>query len=187
MPPERRATGRVLNCYRRTMTPAAEQELSQRPVEERLCVALVKTAARLEAELNRLFRAHELTHATHSILRILSVRGHEGSSCGEIAEQLIAEVPDMTRLLDRLERLGYVRRERSKADRRMVRVTITEKGTATVELLREPVAEFYRAALAHMSEERQSLLLSLLDEARRPSEEGLRKPSQGTVELDAEL
>ena len=186
MPPERRATGRVLNCYRRTMTPAAEQELSQRPVEERLCVALVKTAARLEAELNRLFRAHELTHATHSILRILSVRGHEGSSCGEIAEQLIAEVPDMTRLLDRLERLGYVKRERSKADRRMVRVTITEKGVQTVTALKEPVAEFYRNSLSHVAHDRLLALLSLLEEVKR-ERESAGAGQESASGIDAEL
>lgn len=146
-----------------TLIPTHHEQIKN---EEQVYLALVRAAARFEAELNRVFRQYELTNATYRILTILEAAGHEGSSCGQIAEQLVAEVPDMTRLLDRLERLNYVKRERSKADRRMVRVTITEKGSHAVASLREPVADFYRAALAHLTEERQSLLLKLLEEAR---------------------
>ena len=72
---------------------------------------VVRAASRLEAELNRLLRPFDLTTATLTILSILDRSTGEGLSCGDIAAQLIAEVPDMTRLLDRLERLEYVCRE----------------------------------------------------------------------------
>jgi len=159
-----------------------------RPVQERVYLALIKTAAKFEADLNRVFRSFELTHATYSILKILSGRGYEGSSCGQIAEQLIAEVPDMTRLLDRLERLGYVKRERSKADRRMVRVSITEKGQSAVEALREPTSEFYRGALSHVPEDRLLALLALLDDVRREGAAGRENRTESVEEqADAEL
>ena len=156
------------------------------PLEERVCIALIKSAAKSEGELNRVFKQYELTNATYSILKILASHGYEGSSCGQIAEQLIAEVPDMTRLLDRLERLGYVKRERSKADRRMVRVTITEKGLQTVTALKEPVAEFYRNSLSHVAHDRLLALLSLLEEVIREREQA-GASQESASGIDAEL
>lgn len=145
---------------------------------------LVKTAARLEAELNRVFRPLDLTGATYNILRILDVAGGAGRSCGDISEQLIAEVPDMTRLLDRLERLGYVLRERSNIDRRMVKVTITEKGRAVLDSLKGPVATCHARQFGELSEsqliELQGLLQSVLKQL--PSEAASAGLSQATLE-----
>jgi len=123
---------------------------------------LVRVAARLEAELNRVFRPFDLTAATYNILLVLQGAGGSGSSCGDISEQLIAEVPDMTRLLDRLERLGYVARERSSVDRRMVRVTITEKGASVLSGLRGPVRDCHIRQLGHLGEAKLTELSSLL-------------------------
>jgi DNA-binding MarR family transcriptional regulator len=131
---------------------------------------LIRTASRLEAELNRVFRPYELTSATYNILRVLERAGGEGRSCGDIAEQLIAEVPDMTRLLDRLERLGYVVRERSRVDRRMVKVSVTEKGLDAVRSLEQPVRDCHHKQLGHMGADKLKELSRLLEEIR-PSEE----------------
>jgi len=127
---------------------------------------LIRTASRLEAELNRVFRPFDLTSATFNILRALERAGGEGRSCGDIAQQLIAEVPDMTRLLDRLERLGYVVRERSRVDRRMVKVSVTEKGLDAVRALEDPVRECHRRQLGHMKPERLEQLQSALKEIK---------------------
>lgn len=130
--------------------------------EEFAYTLLAKTATRLEAELNRALRSSNLTSATYSILRILDEKGSTGSSCGDISEQLIAEVPDMTRLLDRLERLGYITRERSSIDRRMVRVTLSETGRQTLESLRGVVGECYVRQLGHLGSTKLSELSALL-------------------------
>jgi DNA-binding MarR family transcriptional regulator len=132
---------------------------------------LIRTASRLEAELNRVFRPYDLTGATYNILRVLERAGGEGRSCGDIAQQLIAEVPDMTRLLDRLERLGYVVRERSRVDRRMVKVSVTEKGLEAVRSLEEPVKECHRKQLGHIKPEKLEQLHQVLGEIR--PEEGI--------------
>jgi DNA-binding MarR family transcriptional regulator len=108
--------------------PSAGDLLVPESEEQATFVSIIRTAGRLEGELNRLLRPFELTTATYTILKILDRIGGDGLSCGDIAAQLIAEVPDMTRLLDRLERLEYVMRERSRVDRRMVKVKITARG-----------------------------------------------------------
>lgn len=136
--------------------------LTGEPIEQVSYTLLVKTAARLEAELNRVLRGMELTGATFNILRILQGAGANGQSCGDISEQLIAEVPDMTRLLDRLERLGYIARERSNVDRRMVRVTITEKGQKSLDSLRDAVRDCYVRQLGHLGQTKLQELTALL-------------------------
>lgn len=136
--------------------------LASERIEQATYKLLVRAAARLEAELNRVFRPVELTAATYTILLVLDEAGGGGQSCGDISEQLTAEVPDMTRLLDRLERLGYVARERSSIDRRMVKVTITDKGRAVLAGLREPVRDCHVRQLGHLGEAKLTELSSLL-------------------------
>jgi len=132
--------------------------------EQAAFVSIVRTAGRLEGELNRVLRPYELTTATYTILKILERIGSEGLSCGDIALQLIAEVPDMTRLLDRLERLEYLVRERSRLDRRMVKVKITERGRIVVQNLKDPVQQCHRAQLAHLAPEALATVEKLMAE-----------------------
>lgn len=133
------------------------------PVEQLAYKLLAKCAAKLDAELNRLFRPYELTSATYGILTILESSGDVGQSCGDISTQLVAEVPDMTRLLDRLERLDYVKRERSTADRRMIKVTITPKAKDVLGLLRQPVRDFHIRHLGHLGGRKLTELAELLN------------------------
>ena len=128
---------------------------------------IVRVASRLEGELNRVFRPYDLTTATYSILSILERVKPEGLSCGDIAAQLIAEVPDMTRLLDRLERLEYVVRERSALDRRMVKVRLTERGAEVVINLRGGVQECHQRQFRRLSPERLASLRELVREVAK--------------------
>ena len=128
---------------------------------------VVRAASRLEGELNRLLRPFDLTTATLTILSILDRASGDGLSCGDIAAQLIAEVPDMTRLLDRLERLEYVYRERSQLDRRMVRVKITPRGKEVVANLKSQTQECHRQQFSRLSAESLKTLESLLRDIGR--------------------
>ena len=83
-----------------------DRAVSLEGIEQVTFNLLVRAASKLDAELNRVLRPLDLTSATYSILKVLRSAGGAGRSCGDISEQLTAQVPDMTRLLDRLERLG---------------------------------------------------------------------------------
>jgi DNA-binding MarR family transcriptional regulator len=146
-------------------------------LEHRAFLSLVRTASRLEGELNRLFRQHDLTNATYNILRVLEPVGAQGLSCGEIAEQLIAEVPDMTRLLDRLERLDYVSRHRSEVDRRMVKVTLSAKGLAVLHELRDPVGQCHKKQMSGLDQQRLVDLMGLLQQVQLASGDALERPA----------
>jgi hypothetical protein len=68
-----------------TNVPVTESLLAGEPIEQVSYTLLVKTAARLEADLNRVLRGMELTGATFNILRILQEAGTGGQSCGDIS------------------------------------------------------------------------------------------------------
>jgi DNA-binding MarR family transcriptional regulator len=142
--------------------------------EEEAYLNLLRTTAMLGAGWDRLFKEHGLSESTYNILRIL--RGHAqdsgtanvGISCQTIGEQLISRLPDVTRLVDRLEKAGLVKRSRTPEDRRVVLVGITKKGLATLAALDEPVAALNRRQLAHLSRAELADVNRLLTKMRRP-------------------
>lgn len=148
-------------------------------VEQGAFFDLVRAASRLEGDLNRVFRPYDLTTATYSILSILDRVKPEGLSCGDIAGQLIAEVPDMTRLLDRLERLEYVVRERSAVDRRMVRVRLTDRGAEVVTALRTAVQQCHQRQFKRLAPERLSALREVLRELSKEEREAQTSGPRG--------
>lgn len=147
-----------------------------KPIEERVYRLVAQCAGKLEAGLNRLLRPYNLTTATYDILRILEVSQDVEQSCGDISTQLVAKVPDMTRLLDRLERLNYVERKRSEEDRRVITVRITRHAQEMLEATKELVHNFYIRELGHLGgaklQEISELLGVLLDTPEMPSGPG---------------
>ena len=81
-------------------------------------------------------------------------------------DRLVAQVPDVTRLLDRMEEGGLIARERSDEDRRLVTTRITKSGLALLDDLEQPVAAFHQRALGHMTDGQLKSLIALLGEAR---------------------
>src|SRR5262245_26028019 len=88
-------------------------------VAEEVLLNLVRTASHLEARGADLLAAHDLTPAQYNVLRILRGAGPDGHPCQEIGARMISRVPDVTRLVDRLEAAGLVTRKRSDTDRRV--------------------------------------------------------------------
>ncbi|MCX5688879.1 MAG: MarR family transcriptional regulator, partial [Planctomycetota bacterium] len=89
---------------------------------------IMRTASLLSGEFEHVFKADGLTSAMYNALRILRGAGERGRMCHEIGEQMISRVPDVTRLVDRLENLGLAQRARCGEDRRVIYVTISAKG-----------------------------------------------------------
>jgi DNA-binding MarR family transcriptional regulator len=136
-------------------------------LEEEAILNLMRTSDRVQIQHSRLFREHGLTPSQYNILRIL--RG-EGAPlpCLEIADRMIAVVPAITGLIDRLEALGLVSRERSEADRRVVYVTITEKALRLLAKIDEPIRALNTRMLSHMSQAELKELIRLLEKTRQP-------------------
>jgi len=116
-----------------------------------LYLNLVRAHERFFADFAALFREHGLTQAQFNVLRILHGGPREGASCQYVGERLLNRVPDVTRLIDRMESAGLVTRTRSRDDRRVVRVRITTRGRTLCERLSEPVLDLHRKQIAHLS------------------------------------
>ena len=106
-------------------------------------------------------KAEDLSMNQFNVLRIL--RGApEGLPCGEISNRMITRDPDITRLLDRLEKRGFISRSRETRDRRTVMARLTAEGLALLSRLDEPVQDAHRQQLGHLSEKRLRELSDLL-------------------------
>jgi DNA-binding MarR family transcriptional regulator len=110
-------------------------------------------------------KAEDLSSNQYNVLRIL--RGApEGLACGEIGNRMITRDPDITRLLDRLEKRGLISRCRETKDRRMVMTRITPEGLNLLARLDEPVQQAHRDQLGHLGKERMRALAELLRDSR---------------------
>jgi len=107
----------------------------------------------------------DLSGTQYNVLRIL--RGSpEGLPCGEVGSRMITRDPDVTRLLDRLEKRRLITRCRETKDRRMVMARITPEGLKLLTRLDEPVEELHCKQLGHMGKNRLLALADLLAVAR---------------------
>lgn len=136
--------------------------------EQEAYLSILRTAALLSADFERLFKKHGLSQATFNALRILRGAGHDGRCCREIGEHLVAQVPDVTRLVDRLARAALVERFQLERDRRVVYVRITKKGLDVLAKLDRPLLDLHRAQLHHMGKKDLAALNRLLYLARHP-------------------
>jgi DNA-binding MarR family transcriptional regulator len=133
--------------------------------EEESFVDLVRTCDLLSRAPARLLKIEDLSGTQYNVLRIL--RGSpEGLPCGEIASRMITRDPDVTRLLDRLEKRRLITRCRETKDRRMVMARITPEGLKVLARLDEPVEELHRRQLGHMGKDRLHKLAEILAAAR---------------------
>ena len=145
----------------------SEIQQTKSTLEEEALVALQRTADQLHWRLSEMLRAHGLSPTQYNALRILRGAKDEGRACSEIAERMINRDPDITRLVDRLERRGLVKRCRDGKDRRVITTRITPVGLELLRSLDRPIEEFNRKLLGHMGEEQLRTLIKLLEAARQ--------------------
>lgn len=126
-------------------------------------LAVARVSDLLLGECNQLFKEHGLTAQGYNVLRILRGARPEGLACSEVAARMINRDPDVTRLVDRLVKLGLAQRERALEDRRVVHVHITEAGLQRVAELDLPVRDLHERQFAHMKKEELVQLRQLLE------------------------
>ncbi len=135
-------------------------------VEESTYLELLRTCDQLTRRISAVLKTQDLSPTQYNILRVL--RGSpDGLPCGEIANRLITRDPDITRLLDRMEKRKLISRCRETRDRRMVLTRITKQGLEALGRLDEPVQETHRHQLGHLGRERLTSLSALLRAARK--------------------
>jgi DNA-binding MarR family transcriptional regulator len=135
-------------------------------LEDEALVSLQRTADQLHWRLSEMLKPHGLSPTQYNALRILRGARDEGRACSEIAERMVNRDPDITRLVDRLERRGLVARSREGRDRRVITTRITPAGMDLLESLDRPVEDFNRKMLGPLGEKQLRTLIQLLEAAR---------------------
>lgn len=133
--------------------------------EEAAYLWILSTAEQLKSEIGELFKQKDLTAPQYNVLRILRGAGEAGICGREIGDRMITRDSDITRMLDRLEGRGLIRRVRQTDDRRFVLAFISESGLTTLAELDKPVREWNKDRLGHLNESELKSLIRLLRKA----------------------
>ena len=152
------------------MTLNLREEIKQtRPfqsLEQEALLSLERTAAVLNHRTADFFKPYGVTPTQYNVLRILRGAGNPGLCRNDVRDRMIAQVPDVTRLLDRLEEMKLIARERDDEDRRMVTTRITASGLKLLERLDGPVIDAEKRMASHLGPKKLRLLIELLAELR---------------------
>jgi DNA-binding MarR family transcriptional regulator len=138
-------------------------------LEQEASLNLARTQDHISVEFARLFGEHGISPPWYNVLRILLGHGGEGVPCQEIAGQMVTRMPDITRLVDRLEEAALVERRRIPQDRRVVLVRITKAGLDLLARLDRPLLELHKHLLGHLTRDELAELNRLLVKARQGS------------------
>lgn len=127
---------------------------------------LVRTFALLQDAFEELFKPYGISNTQYNVLRILRGAEPSGLCRNELRDRLLTRMPDVTRLLDRMEDVGLVERERGTADRRMVTTRLTKQGRRLVDELDDVVSAEHQRTLGHLTKTQLASFIELLSVAR---------------------
>ncbi|MDQ2840687.1 MAG: MarR family transcriptional regulator [Acidobacteriota bacterium] len=133
--------------------------------EEEATLAICRTADILQQRIVEVLRQVDITPAQYNVLRILH-KSPNGLACKQIADRLITHDPDVTRLLDRMETRHWIKRKRSKDDRRVVFTCITSSGSKLLQDVRPLISALHTQQYQGWGEPQLQQLIELLDRVR---------------------
>lgn len=137
--------------------------------EHEAFLSVLRTAAVLSDELEQILRPEGISLAHYNVLRILRGAEPHGLCRNEVRDRMLTRMPDMTRLLDRMENAGLVARARSQTDRRLVSTRITDRALQVLERVEDAVAEEHRRRFGHLSKSEIHALIGVLERVREPN------------------
>jgi DNA-binding MarR family transcriptional regulator len=146
-------------------------------LEASLFVAFMQIADSLGAQAEQVIKTAGLTAAQYNVLRILRGAGRAGLACREIGERMISRDPDITRLLDRMEKRNLITRERQSDDRRVVKTFVTPEGLELLKTLDRPVSALHKRQFQGITSAKLKVLAAMLEEIR--SQHAGQKPDCG--------
>ena len=152
------------------MNSSLQHEISQRrpfhSLQEEAYLNILRTASQLTDALELLLKPTGITLVQYNVLRILRGSEPDGLCRNELRDRMLNRMPDVTRLLDRMEESGLVSRSREEADRRQVRTQLTARARRMVDELDDKVRAEHQRQLGHLSEDQLSSMIELLTAAR---------------------
>lgn len=133
-------------------------------LEEQVMVTMAQTLSDFAVQMSDIIKEYGITMVHYNVLRILRGAGANGIPCGTVAERMVNKEPDITRLLDRMEKLELIVRARDQSDRRVVITQITEHGLTILEKLEAPLKAMRQQQFEGVSSEKLEQLLGIIQE-----------------------
>jgi DNA-binding MarR family transcriptional regulator len=152
-----------------TRTTLAEEIKQSKPfssLQQEVYLSILRTADELHSRVAALLKPFGVSTTQYNVLRILRGAGSNGHRCSEIAERMITREPDITRLLDRMAKAGWITQSRDTDDRRVVITRITPEALKLLKEIDKKIVELDRNFMANISEKKLKTILSLMDEVR---------------------
>jgi DNA-binding MarR family transcriptional regulator len=137
-----------------------------RSLEQEAHLSIQRTAAELEHEFETAMKPHGITATQYNVLRILRGAEPEGLCRNEIGSRMLRRVPDVTRLLDRLEDGRLIARVRGGRDRRFVTTRITAAGLKLLAALDPVVDGLHTTRFGDLGDGRLRSLIEILGRVR---------------------
>ncbi len=144
-----------------------------RSARHEAALGLFKTVDLLRRREAAVMEPYGVTDQQYNVLRILRGAGRDGLPTLEIAHRMIEQAPGITRLIDRLEKKGFVVRRRCDTDRRQVYCVLAPAGRRLLARMDAPVAKM-DALLSPLADGDVATLIRLLDALRA----GLASPER---------
>jgi DNA-binding MarR family transcriptional regulator len=152
------------------MTPDLREDLRQRKpftsLEQEAQLNVVRTASLLIDSFEQMLRPYGITATQYNVLRILRGAEPDGLCRNELRDRMLTRMPDVTRLLDRMEDAKLVARARDTEDRRLVSTRITPKGLRLLDELDEVVTQEHMRRFHHLNKTQLKSLIELLNAVR---------------------
>lgn len=148
-----------------TLADLIKQDKFESPAQEAV-LNLMVTYPWVMGALASAMDEFDLTPAQFNVLRILRGCHPERATCSYIGERLLDRTPDVTRLLNRLQRAKLIDRRRAAHDRRIVEVCITDEGLERLELADKPLSDAIRRVTASLTDDEHRTLSALLEKLR---------------------
>lgn len=140
--------------------------------QSELVIGMLFTLDRVLETAHAPLRSHDLSGEQYNVLRILRGAGPEGMATYTVVRRMVSRAPNITRLVDKLQQKGLLRRSRSDVDRRVTTLRITDEGLRLLGELDEPTEESTVRAMRGLDGEEREALQTLLRKIREPLDGG---------------
>ena len=158
------------NSYYSSMPSRLYAEIKQNKpfpwVGTEAMLGVLRTAAFVSHAIDKALKPYGLTFTQGNVLRILRGAGKAGICGREVGERLVAQVPDVSRLLDRMVEQELVERARDENDRRHVTARITAKGLKLLDEIDPILDEVAKERFGRLEREELTQLVESLDRVR---------------------
>jgi DNA-binding MarR family transcriptional regulator len=150
-----------------TLRDEIKQNKPFESLEQEAQLNIIRTGSLLLDEVEQFLKPYGVTATQYNVLRILRGAEPVGLCRNELRERMLTRMPDVTRLLDRMEEVGLVSRTREEEDRRMVRTKVTLAGLEILSAVDEVTQQEHKRRFRGLDATQLQTLIDLLTLVRQ--------------------